>query len=831
VAAAALVPAAAIPTAGPSMKWAQDSKKIYLTIGMDCKTNVKFTPTEDTFALSCNDSKGKVQSIAFLLREDILEKESICKSTRGEEVCTLVKKFDHFWDRLPHNENDIKTLKQDWNKWKNAEEDQSPSDDYYSSPNEKKWVKTVSPDEYSLIVKNSATVFVDASLGWCTKCAFTRKAFTSAARQLGGSKTAYGKTKPVSFVYVNTLQHRQAARSFNVSCDYPCKFYVVREEAPTTHEEIEVKGQETDIVQTLEGRMSPLLTKVNSEEDVENFSKMHAVTALVMLKAIDSPEYKAALHAATTLRGKVAVMWADEAIGGISPPAVRLWVNSSAPRSVEMSDQGAVLARSMVAMSWGFDMFNYTWAKRELFDLVALPVAHVFLDEEATTAATLKMFQDAAKEFRGELAFVRFNKNNNFMLKDFGLADDKVPSFGIADTFAPTGKRYGMDNSWLSPATPESIPDPASVKPTDWSDEEDGDWESPLVRNPEYRGEMRATRFSKDKVISFTQDYLNGKLTPNYKSEHEPLDTPPGALRTVVYKNSMKQGALDSEESVLLLFYKPWATSKDKVVATLQKVAEALTNMPEMRLARMDTSKNHIDTDRFSGVDDYSNEPALFLCTEGRVVPYKGALAQSDLLKFLAKNVKKVKAGWEEKVKPKLKEIKDRITEHKNKLAAIEETRKDDALVEKNRLDELVKDVKKIDVSPAKDGGIIKQILKPGDGVYRNPKSGDKVTAHYSGTLEDGSKFDSSVDRGQPFEFEIGKGAVIPCWDVAMMTMLKGEKALLTCTSEHGYRERGAGDRIPPHATLRFEVELISWGPAEEKKAAGSGGGNMKIEL
>ena len=98
------------------------------------------------------------------------------------------------------------------------------------------------------------------------------------------------------------------------------------------------------------------------------------------------------------------------------------------------------------------------------------------------------------------------------------------------------------------------------------------------------------------------------------------------------------------------------------------------------------------------------------------------------------------------------------------------------------------------------------------------------MKAHYTGTLLDGTKFDSSRDRGQPFEFDLGKGAVIACWDQAMATMKKGERAFLTCTSDNAYGDRGAGDKIPPGATLRFDVELVSW-------SSDSAAGGIKVEL
>lgn len=89
------------------------------------------------------------------------------------------------------------------------------------------------------------------------------------------------------------------------------------------------------------------------------------------------------------------------------------------------------------------------------------------------------------------------------------------------------------------------------------------------------------------------------------------------------------------------------------------------------------------------------------------------------------------------------------------------------------------------------------------------PKPGDIVSVHYTGKLTDGKKFDSSVDRGQPFQFPLGAGRVIKGWDEGIALMKKGGKAVLTIPPELGYGARGAGGAIPPNATLVFEVELV----------------------
>jgi len=603
-------------------------------------------------------------------------------------------------------------------------------------------------------------------------------------------------------VGIHAVEDRLAARRLNVTCSFPCQFYIERH-GGAPFEVVEAKGQPDDIIKTLEGHVSPLLTQVATDAEAEAFSKNHAVAALVVLKggvlskANKSPEYAAMEEAAKKLRGKVAVMWADKGIGGVKAPGVRMWVNSSTPREVSMNANGSVLARNMVAMSWGFDMFNYTWNKRELFDSVQLPVAHVFLDD-AAAPDTVALFQDAAKDSRGELAFVRFSKKDSFMLKDFGLAEDKLPSFGIADHFGASAKRYGMEDSLLGPAVPREIPDATATKPEDWNDEEDGDWEAPLVPNPEFVGERRAKRFSKEAVVSFVQDYLNGKLKPSYKSEPEPLrDAPPGKVRDVVYKTLHAQGAAGAEEHTLLLLYQPYAPGKDKDLAAVTKVAEAFENLPLMRMGKMDTTRNHVDTDRFVGFEEHRSKSALYLLSDGKATQYKGGMAQADIFKFLAKNVKAVKENWEGKVKPKLKEIKERAAEAKRQVEEAAAKKKEAMEAEKKRIDALLADTEKIDVSKAKDGGIIKQIVKAGEGEA-SPKAGDKVKAHYTGTLLDGSTFDSSRERGTAFEFVLGQGQVIPCWDVGMATMKKREHAFLTCTSDNAYgedKEKGEGAR------------------------------------
>ncbi|CAL8296618.1 unnamed protein product [Boreogadus saida] len=114
------------------------------------------------------------------------------------------------------------------------------------------------------------------------------------------------------------------------------------------------------------------------------------------------------------------------------------------------------------------------------------------------------------------------------------------------------------------------------------------------------------------------------------------------------------------------------------------------------------------------------------------------------------------------------------------------------------------------DITPKKDGGVLKLVKAEGTGTEL-PMTGDKVFVHYVGTLLDGTPFDSSRDRGDKFSFELGKGQVIKAWDIGVATMKIGELSQFICKPEYAYGSAGSPPKIPPDATLVFQVELFEF--------------------
>jgi FKBP-type peptidyl-prolyl cis-trans isomerase FkpA len=124
--------------------------------------------------------------------------------------------------------------------------------------------------------------------------------------------------------------------------------------------------------------------------------------------------------------------------------------------------------------------------------------------------------------------------------------------------------------------------------------------------------------------------------------------------------------------------------------------------------------------------------------------------------------------------------------------------------------------------APADPGPATLQIIDDVPGKGKAAKAGDKVRVHYTGTLMNGKEFDSSRERGTPFDFTLGKGEVIKGWDDGVVGMKVGGKRRLVIPEALGYGEEGSSPKIPPKAGLKFEVELLEINPVSPAPASTS---------
>ncbi|CAL9704806.1 unnamed protein product [Knipowitschia caucasica] len=134
---------------------------------------------------------------------------------------------------------------------------------------------------------------------------------------------------------------------------------------------------------------------------------------------------------------------------------------------------------------------------------------------------------------------------------------------------------------------------------------------------------------------------------------------------------------------------------------------------------------------------------------------------------------------------------------------------------------------KGIDITPKKDGGVLKVVKRQGLSSDR-PMIGDKVTVHYTGKLLTGKTFDSSRERKESFSFNVGKGQVLKAWDIAVLSMQRGEVSMLLCKPEYAYGCAGNPDKIPPNSTVIFEMELLNF---EGELLTDDGGIMRRIKL
>eukprot|EP00048_Salpingoeca_helianthica_P017325 m.236691 g.236691 ORF g.236691 m.236691 type:complete len:749 (-) comp20704_c0_seq1:117-2363(-) len=362
----------------------------------------------------------------------------------------------------------------------------------------------------------------------------------------------------------------------------------------------------------------------------------------------------------------------------------------------------------------------------------------------------LGLYEKVAEEFRGLLTFVHMPPaENKHLLVDYGLAQE-TPAFGISGTVLWDSAKYAFEGE-----------------------------------------------HTHDNIAAFCKQVLARTHPVAVKSDPLPPPLELGSLGKIATRNLRQY--LDGDSELLLILFKSWVKDWKGRNITLHQIARC-AQPANVLVATIDVANNFLNQSEFPNAASPDTELEAFLYTgsgpDRTRHHYRGSWTRKDTLRFLKTHSPSIQKQWAAVVAESEKiAVEIKAAEEAARQARAAEQAKWDAFPK----EELVA-----------DGGVIKQTMTQGTG--EPPAAGAKVKAHYTGTLEkDGSEFDSSRSRGQPFEFTLGKSQVIKCWDTAFATMRVGERALLTCRSEYAYGPNGSPPRIPPDATLQFDVELVSY--------------------
>ena len=317
---------------------------------------------------------------------------------------------------------------------------------------------------------------------------------------------------------------------------------------------------------------------------------------------------------------------------------------------------------------------------------------------------------------------------------------------------------------------------------------------------------------SQDDVIEYLDAFLAGSLPKYRKTQALPAGytSTKGAVR-ILTGDEVHAGALgismDTEtDDFIVALTKSYAANSRKLEAVADKLAALFAKVDLVTVASLDVEDNELEDGAIAdGFDPTAAEDSILILIPGSgpqvSVPltYTGKLTEKKLLSWLKKRSPALTAGWAAVKEAQRQRKKDK---------------KDKKAAEAARREEIAA-ILPVDVSG--DGKLLKQTYVEAPEGAVTPVDGHLVSAHYTGTFADtGKKFDSSRGKA-PFDFTVGQGAVIKCWEQGFKAMKVGESAVLTCHHDLAYGDDGSPPEIPAESTLKFDVELISSSPQKDE--------------
>ena len=783
---------ASVAAAKPlKLRWWQNEEALLFDVDMSCMSTPTLTvgsgPYNDTFRLSCEASV-----LEFDLRELVDRESSQCSKRSSKRVhCSLLKQHPHFFDRLSFDADALRGVaKADLDRWQAPAADEPAAFDYNDEP----LVRPINTTEYQRLASEAAVLYLDVAYPWCTHCTAKRMAFAKAARAL--SSRSMGPDAVV-FGVVDALEERALRSELAATCSWSCSHYVLRRGEPATT--LPARGEWEAHALEIEMRayLRPPLIPIESATQLAAFRAANRVSVIGSLDpATDAAALALYDAAARELRSSFNLSLFSPRASAEGYAQAGLYLHREAGDGGHSHLPPDGIAQTNLSRWVRVNALDtrqeYSWEVRTEVEALRLPVMHIFVDDSdaASTSATAReadaTLQTLSDEMRGKVAFLWLRRSTaSYMLEDFAFVpselDDGLPVVGISLSFDYDAPKFG------------------------------------------YRGELSAAP-----LREFVNAFFGGRLKVSLKSATPPNSTWQPGQPMVVVGSTLQAEVAGVEGDVLLCLHPPlgFTGPGEKVHSVLERLSRVLAPLAHAAfVAKMDAMENAFEPHVLPGVEKYAQDAQLMLLhttAKGRTLTqFKASPSLKALLTFLKKHSVAVRTRW-----PEVKAALDQVNADSaaKKVVATERARAE--LAERRKqLEGVPEEV----VCCGGDRGVVKAVLRRGHGAP--PPRGSRLRVHYTGRLVaddvtishppsgdvsrafygafEGTEFDSSIARGEPFEFTLGQGMVISGWEHAFASMLVGERALLRLTPSYGYGEVGSPPKIPPSSSLEFDVELL----------------------
>jgi len=591
----ALAPAIAM------FSWGQSKESVRLSVSIPKlrSSSLNVTLSDDKVNVRARDMKNRSYTLEFELREFVVPSNSSYALRYSEENplnpepdginINLQKSVLHRWDRLAQNHSAVKPfMKKDWVQDDGELEEEKEDVDLPSGAN----LKKVTASVLRKLSASNTMVVTALRLPWCDKCGEKDREFVKAARS-SKDKDHLGS---VVFAVVDAREEKYLARTHNYSCSDRCELLIFKQDEPDEPYIVQGRRYAEEIQIDCYKHLLPVVSEVDDKAMLERVTSAFdtAIVGFFQGPKNEDAWYPRFRAVAGQLRGHAlfgAIFGGQkprdfgidhDAASSLRPPAEKeegdegparplvLLFKPRESRHVEFTGDLTLERLTHFSRVLSLPLLStYDFETRQKYQELKVPLGMMWLDGEnegsAENTQAKAILRNLALRFSGHLVFVMLNNTRDALLmRPMGLDPRRVPTFGIAATDETDSAKFGFDMQAQTPGERSAF----------WADQD----------------------LARSRLESFCASFLEGTL----EASHESAELPPtyrwrgpGVVHEVVWK-SFRDSVYRTEHSVLLELYSPFRPQHRTFVTVLELVSEALKDVVDLKVARMDTANNYV---------------------------------------------------------------------------------------------------------------------------------------------------------------------------------------------------------------------------------------------